>query len=527
MSTTFEDRERLNVSMLVERQLQAGRGEKLAYIAEDGTLTYEQLRRRVNRGAGLLKQLGVRREQRVLLVLDDTTVFPSLFLGALRLGAVPVPVSPLDNDENFRHFINDSYAEVVVTEAQLLPRLQSALAGCGVRFLARDGAAHGAVDLDQALGAQDDEFPIVDTHRDDAAFWLYSSGSTGKPKGVVHLHHDVLVTCRNFADGVLALQPDDVTFSTTKLFHAYGLGNGLSFPLWAGATATLMSGPTKPEPIIAALNAHRPTVYFSVPALYRAVAMAPEAEGALESVRLCVSAAEPLPVETQKLWQRRFGVGIVDGIGSTEMLHIYCSNRPQQIAPGTTGWPVPGYELRLVDDKGSELHGPATGHLQVNGDSCGAFYWHQHEKSKQRMRGEWYDTGDRYTRLADDSYQYVGRSDEMLKIGGLWVSPMDVEETLAKHPLVAAAAVIGVEEEGLTRLAAFVEVLQPVDQVALADQLRALCKEQLRRYAYPHIVTIVEALPRTLTGKVQRFALHALYAKSHSTGSSSLTAAHE
>ena len=496
-----------NASDLVARQVEAGRGDARAIVAADATLTYEQLRRRVNQAGHLLRDLGIRREQRVLLVLDDTSVFPTVFLGAIRIGAVPIPVSPLDKDENFRHFVDDSYAELVVTDAPLLDRLRTAVGEQRVRWLARDGDGPGVTELETALLAQPAELDAAPTHRDDMAFWLYSSGSTGKPKGVVHLQHDIEFTCENYASGVLGLHPDDVTFSTTKLFHAYGLGNGLSFPFSVGATAIYMAGPTKPEPILETLRRHRPNVFFSVPALFAAVGRAEGAGDALRSVRFCVSAAEPLPAVTLGRWRTAFGLEIVDGIGSTEMLHIYCSNRPGRVRPGSSGWPVPGYELRLVDDEEAVLDGPAVGELQVSGDSCAAFYWHQHEKTKASMLGSWFSTGDRYERSEDGTYSYVGRIDDMLKVGGLWVSPIDMEDVLLEHPRVAGVGVIGVTETTVSRIAAYVECIGDPGDDELADELRAWCKERLRRYEYPHIVTFVDTLPRTLTGKVQRFLL--------------------
>lgn len=408
-----------NVGEIVDRRVEEGLAEKVAYIAADATLTYEALRRQINRAAGLLRELGVRREQRVLLVLDDTTVFPIVFLAAMKLGAVPVPVSVLDKEENFRHYVADTHTELVVTG-------------------------------------------------------------------------------------------EDVTFSTTKLFHAYGLGNGLSFPLWFGATSVLMTGPTKPESILHTLRTHRPTVFYSVPALFGALVREPAADGALDSVRVCASAAEPLPGPTVLRWRERFGLDIVDGIGSTEMRHIYCSNRPGELEPGTSGRPVPGYELRLVGEDGEVLTGPAVGGLEVRGDSCAAFYWHQHEKSKHSMRGEWFATGDRYERREDGAYAYVGRLDDMLKVGGLWVSPIDMEFVLMEHPRVRGVGVVGVTIDHASRIAAFVEIAgDPEDtgDAALADELRDFCKQRLRRYEYPHVVRFVEELPRTLTGKVQRFAL--------------------
>jgi benzoate-CoA ligase family protein len=495
--------ERYNAASVLDRNIEAGRGDKPAVVADDRTLTYAELRRQASRMAHLLRSLGVHREERVLMVLDDTTAFPVTFLGAMRAGIVPVPVSTLDKDDNFRHFVDDSYAQVVVAEARILPRLREALAGRELTFLA------AGEELDAALATQDDELAAVATHRDDIAFWLYSSGSTGLPKGVVHLHHDIQVTCECFAGDVLGIREDDVLFSTTKLQHAYGLGNGLTFPLHFGATAVLMSGPPRPERIIETLCARRPSVFFCVPALYGALVRAPEADGALDSVRMCVSAAEALPPATFDRWKERFGLEIVDGIGSTEMLHIFCSNRPGQVVRGSTGRPVPGYELRIVDPlDGRVLDGEAIGDLEARGDSCAAFYWHQHEKTKSAMRGDWFTTGDRYRRDADGVYWYEGRADDMLKIGGLWVSPVDMEGTLMAHPQVLGVGVVDVRVEDQSRIAAYV-ILEDdaVGDDALADELRSWCKDRMRRYEYPHIVRFVDELPRTVNGKVQRFRL--------------------
>src|SRR4051794_5553798 len=498
-----------NFTEVVERHVDAGRADKPALVGPDATLTYEQLRRQVNRMGHLLRSLGVGREHRVLLVLDDTTVFPIAFLGAMRIGAVPVPVSALDKAENFRHYIHDSYATVVLTDAPTLPRLREALAGEPLRYLVRGGEGQDVVELDGALAAQADELAPAHTHRDDMAFWLYSSGSTGKPKGVVHLQHDIEVTCDTYARQVLGLREDDVNLSTTKLFHAYGLGNALTFPLWFGATSVLRAGPPKPEAILATLRDRRPTVFFSVPALFALLVRDDSAGGALDSVRLCVSAAEALPPQTAQRWKERFGLDIIDGIGSTEMLHIYCSNAPERVEPGTTGRPVPGYELRLVDELGRELEGAAEGGLEVRGDSCAAYYWHQHEKTKSCMRGDWFSTGDRYQRRDDGAYVYVGRMDDMLKVGGLWVSPIDMEHVLLQHPRITGVGVVGVTLDDISRVAAFVECEGEGDE-ALASELQAFCKERMRRYEYPHLVNFVDELPRTLTGKVQRFRLREL-----------------
>ena len=502
--------ERYNASSVLDRALDFADASKPAFIASDATLTYGELHRQVCRAGHLLRELGIGREDRVLLVLDDTTAFPIVFLGAIRIGAVPVTVSVLDKLDNFVHYVEDSYAELVVTDADCLDRVRSALRDHPVRYLVRGGHGEDVVELDAGLASQGDDLSPADTHRDDMAFWLYSSGSTGRPKGVVHLQHDIPVTCQTYAEQVLGLSAADVSFSTTKLFHAYGLGNGLSFPLWVGATSVLMKGPTRPEPILETLRTHHPTVFYSVPGLYGALCRAPDVEDALASVRRCVSAAEALPPQTFARFKDRFGLEILDGIGSTEMLHIFCSNKPGEVLPGTTGRAVPGYELRLVDENGTVLEGAAVGGLEVKGDSCAAYYWHQHEKSKRSMLGEWFVSGDRYERREDGAYVYVGRVDDMLKIGGLWVSPIDMEHVLLEHPRVVGVGVVGVTLDDASRLAAFIECEGDPGDDALADELREWCRERMRRYEYPHMVRFVDELPRTLTGKVQRFKLREL-----------------
>src|SRR4051794_21277065 len=380
--------ERFNASVLLDRNLDAGRGDKAAVHGPDGSLTYAGLRAGACRAGRLLRALGVAREERVVLVLDDTTAFPRVFLGAMRLGAVPVPVSPLDKADNFRHFVDDSYARVVVADAGCVPMLRDVLDGRDVTFVSAGRPAEGAVDPQAEAARHPDELAPAATHRDDMAFWLYSSGSTGRPKGVVHLHHDIEITCETYARQVLGVHEDDVLFSTTKLQHAYGLGNGLSFPLHFGATAVLSAGPPRPAAILAALRAHRPTVFFSVPALYGALVREEGVEDAFASVRMCVSAAEALSPVVFDRFKERFGLEIVDGIGSTEMLHIFCSNAPGQVVRGSTGRPVPGYELRILGEDGAVLEGEAVGDLEVRGDSCAAFYWHQHEKTKASMKGD-------------------------------------------------------------------------------------------------------------------------------------------
>jgi benzoate-CoA ligase len=503
--------ERLNASTLLDRNLEAGRADKTAFLTADGALTYGELASLTAAVGSYLVDLDVQREQRVLMILDDSPAFPATFLGAMRIGAVPVPVNPMDRVDNYVYYLDDSYAKLLVVEASLLPSLEPELESrLGLHVLVVDGepgphASFHAVARDHA----GDLGPPTDTHREDMAFWLYSSGSTGRPKGVVHAHRDIGVTVDQYALGVLRIDELDVCYSTTKLFHAYGLGNSLSFPLSVGATTGLVKGRSIPERIFEAVGSYRPTLFFSVPALYAAmVNAAGAADVDFSSVRACVSAAEARPAATLARWQALTSVPILDGIGSTEMLHIYCSNTLDDLAPGTSGRPVPGYELRVVDEHGLDVAPGEPGDLMVRGDSCAAFYWHQRDKTRYSMRGDWFHTGDRYIVDGDGHYVYLGRSDDMIKVGGLWVSPTDVEGCLVRHPAVSEAAVIGVHVEDLSRIKAFVIcATPPEDPDALADELRQWCKGNLRRYEYPHVIEFVQDLPRTPTGKVQRYKL--------------------
>src|SRR5437763_5642657 len=413
--------------------------------------------------------------------------------------------------DKYSYYLDDSYARVLFVEASLLPALEAVLAArpwLHVVVVDGDPGPHTSfASLDGALARELP--PPLHTHREAMAFWLYSSGSTGRPKGVVHAHGDIGVTVDRYASNVLRISGADVCYSTTKLFHAYGLGNSLSFPLSVGACSTLVKGRSTPYRIFETVARVRPPLFFSVPALYAAMVKAPGgSEVDFSSVRACVSAAEALPAAVLSRWQAMTGVPILDGIGSTEMLHIYCSNTVEDLAPGTSGRPVPGYELRLVDEHGLDVSAGEPGDLMVRGESCAAYYWHQRAKTRYSMRGEWFHTGDRYIVDADGRYVYQGRSDDMIKVGGLWVSPADVEGCLVRHPAVSEAAVIGMRIEELSRIKAFVILGSvPEDPDGLAEELRAWCKQHLRRYEYPHVVEFVEDLPRTPTGKVQRYKL--------------------
>lgn len=504
---------RSTVGLLTDRNLDAGRGGDTALIAPDGrALTFRDAHALACRFGARLLDRGVRREQRVLLVMDDSPAFWAAFLGAVRIGAVPVPLNFLARDEDFAYFLRDSYAALAVVDAAFLPKIDAHARALDVPIVTPAPKA-GHHDLDDWLRDGPDHIDPADTHPEDMALWLYSSGSTGRPKGVVHTHQDVAYTCEHYAEQTLGLRAADRTFSTTKLFHAYGLGNGLTFPLYTGATAIQLGGRPTPAACIEAIATHRPTVLFSVPALYNAMLADPTLPAAdLTSLRLGVSAAEALPADVWRRWHKRTGTEILDGIGSTEMLHIYCSNRPGEVIPGSSGRPVPGYELQLRDgDTGEGIASPeAVGDLWVKGGSALASYWHNRQKTRAAFAGEWFFTGDRYRRSADGAYTYEGRADDMIKVKGLWVSPIAIENRLIEHDAVREAAVVGVERDGFRRVRAYVILDGDARGTeALTQALQAWCKDALLRYQYPHEVAYVDDFPRTPTGKVQRFKLRA------------------
>jgi benzoate-CoA ligase family protein len=440
---------RYNVAAdLLGRNLMAGRANKVAIFHAGGEVTYGALHGLACGVAARLHEAGVRREERVLIVAYDSPGWVASFLGAILLGAVPVPVNPLlQRSEDYDHYLDDSLARAVLVDQSTEEKMTSAVdrAKGQPRLMRADDVAPGK-DLEPAP-----------TRRDDMAFWLYSSGSTGKPKAVVHLQHDIPYTCTTYAEQVLGIREGDTTFSTTGLFHAYGFGNNLSFPYWVGASTVLHAGRNTPATVLDTIENRRPTLFFSAPTLYNAIL---NSEGSrtrdLTSVRLCVAAAESLPAEVWRRWKEAFGLTILDGVGSTEMLHIYCSNRADDVRPGSSGKPVPGYELKILDTEGRPVPHGEPGDLYVKGDSALALYWAQHEKTKRSIQGEWFFTGDRYRVDGDGYYWYEGRSDDMIKVSGMWVSPVEIEAALVEHPAVAESAVVGVTDGGFTRIKAFV-----------------------------------------------------------------------
>jgi benzoate-CoA ligase len=500
---------------LIERNLRAGRSDKTAYIDLNGRHSYGALAQRVDRFASALMQSGVQMEERVLLCLLDTIDFPSAFLGCIKAGAVAVPVNTLLTTKDYEFMLRDSRARTLVVSEALLASFAPLIAAAGLKQVIISGSgsgisAHGHRRFDEFLAGGKPSFAAAPTTRDDACFWLYTSGSTGTPKGAVHIHSSLAHTAELYAKPILGIREDDVVFSAAKLFFAYGLGNALTFPLTVGATAVLLHERPTPASVSHVLREHQPTIFYGVPTLFAALLASDElpSKEAL-TLRICTSAGEALPENIGTRWRERTGVDILDGIGSTEMLHIFLSNRPGEVRYGSTGKPVPGYDIRLVDESGNAVGAGEIGELQISGASSAVQYWNNRERSLHTFLGPWTRSGDKYIREADGYYTYCGRSDDMLKVSGHYVSPFEVEAALASHPAVLEAAVVGAEDENkLTKPKAFV-VLKPGQSAgdALIDELQQHVKHLLAPYKYPRWIEFKSELPKTATGKIQRFKL--------------------
>jgi benzoate-CoA ligase len=495
----------------VDRHIAEGRAAAVAIECGDERVTYGELFERVNRfGSALRTALDVRPEERVALLLLDGPAFAYAFFGAIKIGAVPIPTNTLWKAADYRHLLNDSRARVLVVSEELLPEFERIPRHelPALRHVVVVGRGHSDSEFDRLLAGGSAALDPEPVSRDAPAFWLYSSGSTGAPKGCVHLQHDMVVCAELFAKGVLGITAADRCFSVARLFFAYGLGNALYFPLSVGATAILSPLPPVPAHVYRVIERHRPTLFFSVPTGY-AMLLAHEGAFDLSSLRLAVSAGEALPPALYERFKQRYGVDIIDGIGSTEALHMFISNRPGAILPGSSGIIVPGYEARILDDQGCPVAVGEIGNLWVDGDSTCACYWNQHEKSKQTFEGPWLRTGDKYSQDAAGYYWYAGRSDDMLKVGGLWVSPVEVENALIAHPAVQECGVVGREDrDRLVKPAAYV-VLQPgvAATADLASELQRFVREALAEYKRPRWVEFITELPKTPTGKIQRFKL--------------------
>jgi 4-hydroxybenzoate-CoA ligase len=501
-------------SDMVDRHIAAGRGGKPAFIDAGGMLTYGALSKRCNQMGSLLGAFGIARETRVAVLMLDTNDYPPVFWGAIKAGVVPVLLNTLLNSEQYAHMLADCRAKALFVSAPLLPAVQPILGQLPFLthvFVSGGEAPAFALDLRVELDQQPDAFEAADTCPDETAFWLYSSGSTGMPKGVRHVHSSMMETARLYGHGVLGMREDDVCFSAAKLFFAYGFGNGMSFPMSVGATTVLLAERPTPESVMQTLKTHRPTLFFGVPTLYAALLASAQAkrENGSDRLRLCVSAGEALPAEVGRTWKSRFGVDILDGVGSTEMLHIYVSNRIDDIRYGTSGKPVPGYDIRLVDDAGAPVADGEVGELLVRGPSASDGYWNQRDKSRRTFEGEWTRSGDKYTRDAEGYYTYQGRTDDMFKVSGIWVSPFEVESALIMHEAVLEAAVVPQEDaDGLLKPKAFV-VLKPgvMADAGLVPALQEQVKSKAGPWKYPRWIEFAESLPKTATGKIQRFKL--------------------
>jgi benzoate-CoA ligase len=499
---------------LLARNLATGRGAKLAYIDDRGRYTYAELAARVDRAGNALIELGLRPEQRLVVALHDTIDFPAVFLGAIKAGIVPIAVNTLLTASDYRYILNDSRAAAIVVSAPLLPVFEEAMEGGGGIFVNNvvvSGTPHAHHRrLDELLGTAGETLEAAPTTADDPCFWLYSSGSTGTPKGTVHVHASMIQTAELYARPVLGIREDDVVFSAAKLFFAYGLGNSLSFPLAVGATTVLMAERPTPAAVFKRLTELGPTIFYGVPTLYAALlASADFPSRDRLNLRRCTSAGEPLPAEIGRRFHERTGVDILDGIGSTEMLHIFLSNAPDRVRYGTTGVPVPGYEVRIVDEQGRDVPEGEPGELLIRGPTAAMTYWNNRPKSRATFLGEWTRSGDKYRRDESGCYVYCGRNDDMLKVGGIWVSPAEVEAAIIMHPAVLEAAVVGWEDEDrLVKPKAFVVLREAATGSAtLASEIQEHVRQRLAHYKYPRQIEFIAELPKTATGKIQRFKL--------------------
>jgi benzoate-CoA ligase len=494
----------------------AAHPDRTAYIDDSGSLRYGELASRIRSLAAGLLASGVRREERVLLLMHDCSDWPVSFLGAMYAGIVPVALNTLLTSEDYAFMLEHSRAQAVLVSGALLPMLQEAMgkAAHEVRtvIVSRpDGPLpESSVALDALSGQHPPLSQPATTCPDDPGFWLYSSGSTGRPKGTLHTQANPYWTAELYGKPVLGLTERDVCFSAAKLFFAYGLGNALSFPLSVGATVVLMAERPTPAATFKRWVDHQPTVFFGAPTGFAGMLAAPGLPAKSQvSLRLASSAGEALPADLGERFTAHFGIEIIDGIGSTEMLHIYLSNLPGKVRYGTTGWPVPGYEVELRGDDGRPVADGETGDLYIKGPSAALMYWGNRDKSRETFQGAWTKSGDKYVHNADGTYTYSGRSDDMLKVSGIYVSPFEVEATLSQHPAILEAAVIGViDDEGLTKTKAYV-VLKPGHDVSEAE-LKAFVKERLAAYKYPRTIEFMAELPKTATGKIQRFKLREL-----------------
>jgi benzoate-CoA ligase family protein len=499
---------------LIDDQVANGLGDKVAVYYKDKTYTYKDMQRMTNQVGNALKILGVHMEERVMLAMYDTPEAMASFFGALKIGAIPIPLNYMYTEDDYRYLLNNSRARTLIVHEDFVETVE----GWKEKFLYVDNTIVVGkktrsyhISFDDIVGRASDKLNVAYTTQDDSAFWNYTSGSTGVPKAAVHLQHDVEHCVNSYAKGVLQINQTDILFSASKFFFAYGLGNSFLYPLACGASVVLMAERPLPETILETISKYRPTIFFGIPTLYSNMLQVKDAETKydLSSLRALASAGEALPKEIFNEWKRRFGQEILDGIGSTELLHIFISNRPGEARPGSSGKIVPGYKARIVDDQGDDVPLGDVGTLWVKGESSAAFYYRQHEKSQASMLGEWFNTGDKYYLDQEGYFYYCGRGDDMLKVGGIWVSPIEVEDALISHPAVLEAAVVGRQDENnLIKPKAFVILKKGFEpSPELGKEIQAYVKSHIAAYKYPRWVEFVKELPRTSTGKIQRYKL--------------------
>jgi benzoate-CoA ligase family protein len=511
----------------VDRNVQEGRGAKVAIECGDERVTYQQLLERTNRVGNALLALGVRPEERVLLLLLDTPEFLYAFFGAIKVGAVAVPLNTQAKPQDYEYILNDCRARVAIVSEPLLPLLQS-IPRERLRYLQeivvsevkqdlprQDQRSETHHALENLMVSSSPDLEAENTSKDEPAFWLYSSGSTGAPKGCVHLHHDMVVCCELYAKGILQMKESDRCFSVARLFFAYGLGNAGYFPLGCGASTIL--SPVRPVPasIYADIERYRPTLFFSVPTNFAALLAHHPKDGPefdLTSVRHAISAGEALPASLFHRFKERFGIEILDSLGSTETLQMVIANRPGEAKPGSSGKIIPGYEAKIVDEHGNVVAPNEIGDLLIKGDSTCSGYWNKHEKTKETFVGDWFRTGDKYFQDRESYFWYAGRSNDVFKVHGLWLSPAEVESVLIAHPAVREAAVVAREDkDGLTKAAAYVVLnaeFRPSEELSL--ELQELVGQQIGGYKRPRWIEFLSEIPKTATGKLQRFKLREL-----------------
>jgi 4-hydroxybenzoate-CoA ligase len=495
----------------VDRNIREGRGKKTAILCRDNSFSYGQIQAGMNKVGNALKGLNIEMENRVALLLLDSEVFAMSFFGAIKIGAVPICLNTLMQPKDYLYFLNDSRAKALIIDADLYNKFEPIKDR--LRFLKNvivvgGQAPAGTISFDTFIEGASEQLEAAPTTPDDACFWLYSSGSTGQPKGTIHLQHDMIYQVETYGKQVLGVKENDICFSAAKLFFAYGLGNGLYFPFSVGATSVLMPVRPTPEAVYETISRYKPTLYFGVPTLYGSML---QEEGSLDGVRLCVSAGEALPADIFRRWKERHGVEIIDGIGSTELAHIFISNLPGKAKPGSSGKLVPGFDARIVNEMFQDVPNGEVGTLLIKGDSASPGYWNKHNKTKSTMMGEWLNTDDKYMTDEEGYFYYIGRANDMLKVGGIWVSPIEVEACLIEHPSVLECAVVGaVDDENLVKPKAFVVLKRGYNaDDQLKKDLKEYVKKTLAHYKYPRWIEFVDELPKTATGKLKRFELRA------------------